>query len=514
MEETNLAMETEHYLQRELYDLLKSDRQISEFVISGSTDGIWFWDLIKPENEWMSPEFWRLFGYEPAKKKHLASEWQDMIFHEDLETALDNFNKHAADPEHPYDQLVRYRHKDGSTVWVRCRGLILRDENGTPTRMLGAHNDVTKLKIAALNAVRYANELERANDSLALCQEIIETSPLGKMVWRVDDPNVPASMILEIVNPSAASIFDIAPSDEDRSLSEAVPSLIESGLPEQFVSVYRNGTPIETEYRIRGRGTNEEFFSVRAYRVRDRYVVTSFENVTRERQAEDRLRRSNEELEQFAYVASHDLQEPLRMVTSFTKVLSEEYAEELDDTARRYLNFAFDGAMRMHSLINDLLSLSRVDSTEHLVEDTDLGAIIEGVVEELKFSGTLGNTKVVFDGLPIVRGDGKLLRQLFENLITNAIKFNERERPEVRIRAVAVGEIFEISVEDNGIGIDIQHRERVFRMFQRLNKRTRYEGTGIGLAIAAKIVARHGGKIWLESSSSSGSVFRLTLLAK
>lgn len=156
-----------HYLEDELYSLVRTDPSIFQFLQGGSLDGIWYWDLESPEHEWMSPEFWELFGYAPDEKKHLASEWQDMIFAEDLQTALDNFTIHCADPDHPYDQVVRYRHKDGSTVWVRCRGLAIRDETGKPVRMLGAHNDLTEQMRADeaqhLAATRYRQLVENAS---------------------------------------------------------------------------------------------------------------------------------------------------------------------------------------------------------------------------------------------------------------------------------------------------------------------------------------------------------------
>ncbi len=136
----------ENYLQNELYGLINNDTSVFEFIQSGSLDGIWYWDLENPENEWMSPKFWKILGYNPDEKKHLASEWQDIIFQEDLKLAAENLEKHCADPDHPYDQIVRYRHKNGSTIWIRCRGLAIRDENGKAIRMLGAHTDITDLK--------------------------------------------------------------------------------------------------------------------------------------------------------------------------------------------------------------------------------------------------------------------------------------------------------------------------------------------------------------------------------
>lgn len=136
----------DHYLKQELYGLVQTEPSIFDFLQKGSLDGIWYWDLDAPEHEWMSPEFWLTLGYDPTEMPHLANSWQDIIHPEDRELAIANFQKHCDDPTHPYDQVVRYRHKDGSTVWVRCRGLIIRDGSGKPVRMLGAHSDLTELK--------------------------------------------------------------------------------------------------------------------------------------------------------------------------------------------------------------------------------------------------------------------------------------------------------------------------------------------------------------------------------
>lgn len=151
----------ENYLKEELYNLVKSDSNIFDFIQSGSLDGIWYWDLENPENEWMSPKFWETLGYNPEEKTHKASEWQDIIFQEDLKLAIENFEKHLADSNHPYDQVVRYKHKNNSTVWIRCRGLAIRDSQGKPLRMLGAHTDITNLKEAEKEINRLSNEYEK-----------------------------------------------------------------------------------------------------------------------------------------------------------------------------------------------------------------------------------------------------------------------------------------------------------------------------------------------------------------
>jgi len=150
----------DHYLKLELYSLIKTDSSIFEFLQAGSLDGIWYWDLENPEQEWLSPRFWEILGYNPEEKKHLASEWQDIIFQEDLEVALDNFHKHCEDPKFPYDQIVRYLHQDGSTVWIRCRGIVIRDASGKPIRMLGAHTNITQIKKAE-EELRISEELHR-----------------------------------------------------------------------------------------------------------------------------------------------------------------------------------------------------------------------------------------------------------------------------------------------------------------------------------------------------------------
>lgn len=154
--------ENMHYLERELRDFVATDPRVFDFLQSSTLDGLWFWDIENPDHEWMNGDFWRLFGYDPNEKQHLASEWQDLINKEDLEVAFENFQRHCEDPTHPYDQLVRYTHKDGHTVWVRCRGIALRNSEGEPIRMLGAHTDVTQLVNAQDDRIKLLVEKEAA----------------------------------------------------------------------------------------------------------------------------------------------------------------------------------------------------------------------------------------------------------------------------------------------------------------------------------------------------------------
>jgi signal transduction histidine kinase len=223
------------------------------------------------------------------------------------------------------------------------------------------------------------------------------------------------------------------------------------------------------------------------------------------------LRRSNADLEQFAYVASHDLQEPLRKVTSFCQALQARYRGRLDERADQYIDFAVDGAKRMQTLINDLLAFSRVGRGGREDEPVALAEAVAAARDALADALRATGGEVLTGELPTVRGDRTLLVSLFQNLISNALKFRGGARPLVRIEAHRRGREWEISCADNGIGIDAEYAERIFLIFQRLHTREEYDGSGIGLALCRKIVEYHGGRIWLDPDYPEGACFHLTL---
>jgi PAS domain S-box-containing protein len=225
----------------------------------------------------------------------------------------------------------------------------------------------------------------------------------------------------------------------------------------------------------------------------------------------EELARSNADLEQFAYVASHDLQEPLRMVISYTQLLARRYRGKLDASADEFIGFAVDGASRMQQLIQDLLSYSRLTIRGKALQFTETGAACNAAIENLRESIKDSNAKVSVGPLPTVLADATQLAQLFQNLIGNAIKYRNKRRPEIHVDARPNGTEWVFSVQDNGIGIEPQFFERIFQMFQRLHTRKDYSGTGIGLAICRKIAERHGGKIWVESHPGQGSTFLFTI---
>jgi signal transduction histidine kinase len=234
---------------------------------------------------------------------------------------------------------------------------------------------------------------------------------------------------------------------------------------------------------------------------------------TRVRERTDELAKSNAELEQFAYIASHDLQEPLRMVSSYVQLLGRRYKGKLDQDADEFIAFASEGAIRMQRLINDLLAYSRVGTRGKGFEEVNLEAVLARALENLQLSLREKNAEVTHDPLPVVYGDIGQLTQVFQNLIDNAVKFRAEAQPRVHISARLEGNEYVCSVQDNGIGIAPEFMNRLFVLFQRLHTRRDYPGTGIGLAICKRIVERHGGKIWVESKPGEGSTFFFQIAA-
>ena len=241
-------------------------------------------------------------------------------------------------------------------------------------------------------------------------------------------------------------------------------------------------------------------------------------DITESKKAEEKLKetvehlkRSNEELEQFAYIASHDLQEPLRSVASFTQLLQRRYKDKLDKDANEFIQFAVDGATKMQNLIKDLLLFSRVGTRGKPFIETDMNLILKDVLNSLSQSIKDAKAEITYDHLPIILADNSQMMQILQNLISNAIKFHGDDTPRIHITGKKKANEWVFSVKDNGIGIDPDYYDKIFIIFQRLHKAAEYRGTGIGLAVCKKIAQRHGGKIWVSSKPGKGATFYFTI---
>jgi PAS domain S-box-containing protein len=268
-----------------------------------------------------------------------------------------------------------------------------------------------------------------------------------------------------------------------------------------------SGHPVfDEEGRFKGyRGIGKDITERKLAEEALRAAHDELENKARE------LTRSNDELQQFAYVASHDLQEPLRMVSSYTQLLERRFGDKLDGDAKEFMAFIVDGAARMKQLIEDLLAYSRVGTRARDFQPTDSALALEKACANLKGAQEQSGAVVTHEALPTVHADGTQLVQLFQNLLGNAMKFRGEAPPRIHVAAETREEVWVFTVRDNGIGLDPQYAERIFMMFQRLHTKADYPGTGIGLAICKKIVDRHGGRIWVESQPGQGCTFGFTL---
>jgi len=305
-----------------------------------------------------------------------------------------------------------------------------------------------------------------------------------------------------------------------KNVTELVPPELRLDVEQRFRTLTEDARTHLESLTLRGDGQTipVEITTSRIEYLGKPAVLLHVRDITERKRAErelekatNELKRSNTELEQLAYVASHDLQEPLRMVASYTQLLAKRYKGKLDTDADEFIAFAVDGAVRMQSLINDLLSYSRVGTKGKPFEPTDCSVVLGRALNNLKIAIEESGAQITNDPLPTVEGDAGQLMQVFQNLIGNAVKFRNEKAPRVHVSAQRKEHEWVFSVQDNGIGIAPEDGQRIFLIFQRLHGRGEYPGTGIGLAVCKRIVERHGGRIWVESKPGNGSTFYFTL---
>jgi signal transduction histidine kinase len=372
------------------------------------------------------------------------------------------------------------------------------DEDGRQRGAVGAFVDITDRKKAI-------DALKQSQDDLNRAQVVARVGS-----WRLELPS--EELLWSDENYIIFGVPPATPMTYEKFLSIVHPD--DRGYVEMKWTAAMKGEAYDIEHRIVANGDVRWVREKAVLECSDGIVKSGFgttQDITEKKNAEEELKRSNAELQQFAYVASHDLQEPLRMVMSYLALLNKKYANELDPKAKEYIAFVNTGAERMRQLVNDLLQYSRIDTQGKELAPVDLNKVVEVVMNDLHVAINEANAEVVVGPLPTVMADESQMKQVLTNLISNAVKFRSSEPPIVEVRALNHGDVFVFAVKDNGIGIDPKYYDNLFKMFQRLHTKDEYPGTGIGLAISKKIVERHGGRIWVESELGKGATFYFSI---
>lgn len=421
-----------------------------------------------------------------------------------------------------WDQVIRtgerfqaeYRleRPDGDVLWVHAVAEPLRDATGALTGFVGSLTDITEQREIELALLDRDATLRSFYNGSPLLMGVVELA--GNDLLHVSQ------------NAATARLFGTTPEAMDHQLASelGVPGVLRREWLRRVREAAAAHTPVRFEFRHVDAGERRWFSATVSpvdspHRTRPRFAYV-VEDVTERRHAEQllaaqkaELARSNQELERFAYVASHDLQEPLRTMGGYAQLLAERYRGRMAQEADDFIGFIVDASDRMRELIRGLLAYSRLSAERPKLEALDPEALVREVLADLRATAEERSATITVGSLPPVIGSAGQLRQLFQNLITNAIKFTGARAPEIRISAERSGETVTFSVVDRGIGIDPLEADRIFDIFQRLHGRAEFPGTGIGLAICRRVVEQHGGRIWVESTPGEGATFKFTLSA-
>jgi PAS domain S-box-containing protein len=464
-------------------------RQMAENI----NEVFWMSSADLSEVLYISPVYQQIWGRTCESLYTNPKSFLEAIHPEDRERVIANLQQNI---KTEFDIEYRIIWQDGTVRWIWDRSVPIYNQVGEVYRRAGIAQDISDRKQAE-QKIRFQSRLLDAVE-----QAVIATDLEGNIIyWNHYAEVLYGWSAVEVMG---RQVVDVVPAASTKEQAAKLMSRLQVGesWSGEFLVQRRDGTTFPAMV-----------FDSPIYNEQGSLIgiVGVSVDITERKRAEEELQRSNAELQQFAYVASHDLQEPLRMVSSYTQLLAECYQGQLDAQADKFIAFATEGATRMQQLLEDLLDYSRVSRRPQPFEPINCTTILKDVLTDLAVTMQESSAVVTADSLPTVLGDRTQLRQLLQNLISNAIKFRREEPPVVHISAEPQEDFWLFTVRDNGIGIDPQFAERIFVLFQRLHSRQEYPGTGIGLAICKKIVERHAGRIWVESHLGEGSTFYFTL---
>jgi len=521
--------ELEHKVAERTRALAASEERF-RLVARATNDALWDWDL---ENNtiWLGEAFYKLFGYENPGNRAARVFWLEKLHPDDRQEVDESLRDVIHSRKNQWSREYRFLKRNGDYAHILDRGYVLHDESGHPYRMLGSMFDVTAMK----------NAEQRVASNIAQRKFLAESMPL--IVWTVD-PRGQVDFVNKQFETYTGRHYRDALGNRWQGFihKEDLPAL-----QQNWKQALEEKKDFTLELRIRNATGEYQWNLLRARARKDRdgkllnLVITItdihhqkvmnevLENMVTERTREledinDALEISNNDLQQFASVASHDLQEPLRKIQMFTGLIRDKYIQELSETPRQYLQKIMLSSARMKVLITDILSYSRLSASDSIFEPANLRHIIEETLDDFEIIIKEKNASVVIEDLPVIEIIPGQMRQVFQNLLSNALKFVQPGiNPHITIRGKRVshrsvdapeqpdGPWCRITVQDNGIGFDTKFSANIFNLFQRLHSKDKYEGSGIGLAITKKIIDKHSGLITAHSQEGSGATFIIVL---
>lgn len=485
---------------------LKKSEENLRYAQRVSHTGNWEWDIKQDKITW-SEETFRIHGLDPTKQEPNYEQLLKLYHHEDIPEFSKLVNECVYNGT-PYTVVCRIQHSDGSLHHMEGRGEAIRDDNGNIVKLFGTSADITERKIVEEKLKKseqlYRTMTECSNDSIWSLDKYGEFTFMNKRLEEIS-----GYKFEELKGKTLP--FLVSKHDIER-VNNIIKTVLE-GTAQQFEMTYNNkynnvvtlsvnSAPIYSYGNIVGVISSGRDITETVRYAKELKMLT------------DKLETSNRDLEQFAYTASHDLQEPLRTVCGFAELLESNYKGKLGPDADEFIGYITSGAKRLQQMINDILALSRIGTKGKEFVPTNVERILRIVSENLHSLIDKNRAIITYDQIPTIIADESQIVQLFQNLIDNAIKFRREETPKIHISCKRSNGEWIFCVKDNGIGIDKNQFKKLFIIFQRLHSREEYPGTGIGLAICKKIVERHGGKIWLESDVGIGSTFFFTIPAR